>query len=94
MNTYDFEIIYQKGSEIPADYLSRNVVDSIQIEDWQMEKAQDAKEWIADIKKWMLNGPQLLMQMQRDIWIIIGQTDFSWKTIFSKSESNTEENHQ
>jgi hypothetical protein len=33
MNTYDFEIIYQKGSEMPADYLSQNVVDSIQIED-------------------------------------------------------------
>ena len=56
MNTYDFEIIYQKGSEMPADYLSRNVVNSIQIEDGQMEKAQDAEEWISDIKKWMLNG--------------------------------------
>jgi hypothetical protein len=56
MNTYDFEIIYQKGSEMPADYLSRNVVDSIQIRDGQMEKAQDAKEWISEIKKWMLNG--------------------------------------
>jgi hypothetical protein len=51
MNTYDFEIIYQKSSEIPADYLNRNVVDSIQIEDGQMEKAQDAKEWISNIKK-------------------------------------------
>ena len=56
MNTYDFEIIYQKGSEMPADYLSRNVVNSIQIEDGQMEKALDAEEWISDIKKWMLNG--------------------------------------
>jgi hypothetical protein len=55
MNTYDFEIIYQKGSEMPADYLSRNVVNSIQIEDGQMEKAQDAEEWISDIKKWMHN---------------------------------------
>ena len=41
---------------MPADYLSRNVVDSIQIEDGQIEKAQDAEEWISDIKKWMLNG--------------------------------------
>ena len=24
MNTYDFDIIYKKGSEMPADYLSRN----------------------------------------------------------------------
>jgi hypothetical protein len=26
MNTYDFDIIYKKGSEMPADYLSRNLV--------------------------------------------------------------------
>jgi hypothetical protein len=56
MNTYNFEIIYQQGSEMPADYLSQNVVDSIQIEDGQIKKAQDAKEWISDIKNWMLNG--------------------------------------
>jgi recombinational DNA repair protein RecR len=55
MNTYNFEIIYQKGSEMPADYLSQNVVESIQIEDGQMEKAQDTEEWISDIKNWMLN---------------------------------------
>ena len=30
MLTYDFEIVYKKGSEMPADFLSRNVVvDSI-----------------------------------------------------------------
>jgi hypothetical protein len=58
MSTYDFEIIYQKGSEMLADYLSQNVVNSIQIEDGQMEKDQDAEEWISDIKKWMLNGTQ------------------------------------
>jgi hypothetical protein len=56
LNTYDFEIIYQKGNEMPADNLSTNVVDSIQIEDGQMGKAQDTKEWISDIKKWILNG--------------------------------------
>jgi hypothetical protein len=56
LGTIHFKIIYQKGSEIPADYLSQNVVNSIQIEDGQMEKAQDSEEWISDIKKWMLNS--------------------------------------
>jgi len=36
MNTYEFEIIYQKGSEMPAGFLSWNVVYSIQIKDRQM----------------------------------------------------------
>ncbi len=29
MNTFDFEIIYKKGSEMPADYLSRNLIRAI-----------------------------------------------------------------
>jgi hypothetical protein len=29
MNTFDFEIVYKKGSEMPADFLSQNVIDSI-----------------------------------------------------------------
>ncbi len=77
---------------MPADYLSRNVVDSIQIEDGQMEKAQDAEEWISDIKKWMLNGIPVNNAKAIHIWIITGQTDSSSKMTFSGSESNTEEN--
>jgi hypothetical protein len=53
-----------------------------------MGKAQDTKEWISDTKKWILNGTP------RYIWIIIGPTDSSSKTIFSGSESSTEENLQ
>ena len=59
MNTINFEIIYQKSSEMLADYLSKNVVNSIQIEDGQMEKTHDLEDWISDIKKWMLNGTQV-----------------------------------
>ncbi len=29
MNTFDFDIIYKKGSEMPADYLSRNLISAI-----------------------------------------------------------------
>ncbi len=27
MTTFDFEIVYKKGSEMPANFLSRNVID-------------------------------------------------------------------
>ena len=30
---WDFTIQYKKGSEIPVDFLSRNVVESIEISD-------------------------------------------------------------
>ena len=34
MLTFDFEIVYKKGSEMPADFLSRNmVVDSISFDE-------------------------------------------------------------
>jgi hypothetical protein len=33
MNQFDFEIVYQKGSEMPVNFLSRNVVEMIQADD-------------------------------------------------------------
>ena len=42
MLEYDFEIIYQKGSKMLADFLSRNVVEMIEmveiLDDEKMEK--------------------------------------------------------
>jgi hypothetical protein len=38
IKTFDFEIIYQKGGEKPEDFLNRNVVDMINVEDGLMEK--------------------------------------------------------
>ena len=56
MLTYDFEIRYQKGSEMPADFLSRNVVELIQTDNETLQKNQNKEEWIREIKAWMLNG--------------------------------------
>ena len=32
MNLFSFDIIYKQGSEMPADFLSRNAVDAIQFD--------------------------------------------------------------
>jgi len=40
-----------------ADFLSRNVVEMIQVDD-QLEKEQQNEEWIKQIKAWMLNGTE------------------------------------
>ncbi len=42
MNAYDFDIMYKKGSEMPADYLSRNIVNAISWDSTQLAQAQNA----------------------------------------------------
>jgi hypothetical protein len=54
MKQFYLKIICQKGIEMPADFLSRNVVEVIQADD-QMEKDQENKECIEQIKAWVLN---------------------------------------
>jgi len=55
MNSYDFTIQYKKGSEMPADFLSRNVVDSIKWDDMNLAQEQDKDELIRGIKEFLLN---------------------------------------
>ena len=55
MNTYDFEIVYKKGSEMPADFLSRNVVESIEQEPDSIAHQQDLDETTSTIKQFLLN---------------------------------------
>ncbi len=55
MNTYDFDIVYKKGSEMPADYLSRNLVAAISWEASALQQAQDADPLIKALKKFLLN---------------------------------------
>jgi hypothetical protein len=45
MNTFDFDIIYKKGSEMPADYLSRNLVSAISWDSAELLQAQTADPW-------------------------------------------------
>ena len=40
MGRYNFEIVYKKGSEMPADYLSRNVVAAVNWEQNELVTAQ------------------------------------------------------
>jgi hypothetical protein len=66
MLKYDFEIMYQKGSEMPADFLSWNVisqifetkVNSMRIKNHQLELEQDQEPWIKEIKEWLLTGSE------------------------------------
>jgi hypothetical protein len=55
MNTFDFEIMYKKGSEMPADYLSRNLVSAISWDSAELLQAQTADPLIKALKNFLLN---------------------------------------
>jgi hypothetical protein len=42
MNTFDFGIVYKKGSKIPADYLSCNLANPISWDASTLQQAQNA----------------------------------------------------
>jgi hypothetical protein len=46
---FDFEIKHKKGIEIPADYLSRNVVEAIAMSNEDLEELQDRDEFCASL---------------------------------------------
>ena len=89
MNTYDFEIVYKKGSEMPADFLSRNVVASISLENTELAKFQEQDPFLLQLRKFLLNKelPQqdgkLIMQLATDVFI---ENDVLWRRLKPKNE--------
>ena len=55
MNTYDFEIIYKKGSEMPADFLSRHAINAISWESTALKDEQDRDPLIKALKQFLLH---------------------------------------
>ncbi len=53
MNTYDFDIVYRKGSEMPADYLSRNLVAAISWDASELQQAQNADPLLKALKNFL-----------------------------------------
>jgi len=56
LKEYDFEIILRTSREMPAEFLGKDVVNLIKVNNSQMEKDQNQEEWIRQIKGWLLNG--------------------------------------
>ncbi len=55
MNSFNFDIIYKKGSKRPADYLSRNLVNIISWDASTLQKAQNADPLLKALKNFLLN---------------------------------------
>jgi len=56
INTYYFEIMYKKGSKMPTDYLTRNLVSAISWESSQLQQAQAANPLLRALKQFLLNS--------------------------------------
>ncbi len=56
MNTYNFQLLYKKGDEMPADYLSRNVVSAISWSNVEIANEQDNDDKLNWVKRYLLSG--------------------------------------
>jgi hypothetical protein len=55
MQAFDFQIMYKKGSEIPADFLSRNLVDAVSWHPHTFKAEQEHDPFIVALKMFLLH---------------------------------------
>ena len=78
MNLFSFDIIYKQGSEMPADFLSRNAVDAIQFDLSTYAKEQDKDELLRNLRLYLLNKilptnatlSQLIYRLAQDCFVL------------------------
>ena len=63
---WDFEIKYKKGSEMPADFTSRNVVKAIDLSDSELQKEQEANPMCKCIKN-VIQGKPVETALQKHV---------------------------
>ena len=56
MLKYDFEIVYKKGSEMPADFLSRNAVDTIRFNNQTIREGQQQDASLVAMYNFLMKG--------------------------------------
>jgi hypothetical protein len=86
MNLFSFDIIYKQGSEMPADFLSRNAVDAIQFDLSTYAKEQDKDELLRNLRLYLLNKilptnatlSQLIYRLAQDCFVLNGVV---WKRL-------------
>ena len=91
MGRYNFEIMYKKGSEMPADYLSRNVVAAVNWEQDELVQVQSQDNLIRALKNFLLNKElpqdskcqQLVRHFSDDCFV---ENDLVWKRVKRKYE--------
>jgi Integrase zinc binding domain len=88
MNFFSFEIIYKKGEEMPADFLSRNAADAISSDLQSFAQEQNKDDILRHIRLYLLNTvlpdnnkiAQLVYKMAQDCFVLNGVV---WKWLGS-----------
>ena len=86
MMEYDFEIRYKSGKEMPADFLSRNVLANIDVFTPDLPQLQANDEFISNVKKFMLTR-QLPTNKQKAVHVKrVGhecfiENDINWRRL-------------
>ena len=91
MNTYDFEIMYKKGSEMPADFLSRNAVNTISLNNSDLAEKQQQDKFLAMLRNFLLhkvlpsdeNAARLIYHLSTDVFI---ENDVIWRRLKVRNE--------
>ena len=91
MNTFDFEIVYKKGSEMPADFLSRNVVASINFENVELAAQQQKDDFLAAMRNFLLhkilpkdeNVARTIVHLSHEVFI---ENDVLWRRLRVRHE--------
>jgi hypothetical protein len=86
MNLFSFDIIYKQGSEMPANFLSRNAVDAIQFDLSTYAQEQDKDELLRNLRLYLLNKilptnatlSQLIYRLAQDCFVLNGVV---WKRL-------------
>jgi hypothetical protein len=55
MNTFELDIMYKKGTAMPADYMSHNLVNTISWDSLTLQQAQNADPLLRALKNFLLN---------------------------------------
>ncbi len=80
MNLFSFEVIYKKGDEMPADFLSRNAVDAINFDLSTYAREQNKDDILRHLRLYLLNKvlpennklAQLVYKMSQDCFVLDG----------------------
>jgi transposase InsO family protein len=91
MNTFDFEIMYKKGAEMPADFLSRNVVASINLNNEELAQKQQEDEFLAKLRNFLLHKvlpsdehtARLIFHLSNDVFI---ENNVMWRRLKVREE--------
>jgi len=80
MNLFSFEIIYKNGDEMPADFLSQNAVDAINIDLTSFAQEQNKDDILRSLRIYLLNKvlpennkiAQIVYKMFKDCFVLNG----------------------